>query len=250
LTRLQHDIHPNHFTLTGTLQRLEGQVTQDFAIASLEGDVVVYIERLRAEDGFCLTSRETGIVGHEYPLDANTRILYGRFGHKTITGLGKEKVIHHLETDWLNVGGRMGYVVRRNAGRRNMMRYHDQTEGHGRVPKLQEWFSLIGEADSTSIVGDDWVCIVAFLSQTPEETADWASRVRWEVDGDVATCHWGTDSVRSDFAAGDTHVTERRCDDQCYSRAPMAVAVRARRGDSGNGTIDGTARSRSIYTSG
>jgi hypothetical protein len=208
LTRLQHDIQASQFTVTGMLQRQEGRVTQDFAIASVEGDVVVYIEHLRVGEGFCVMTRETGVVGHEYPLDANTRSLYGRFGRKEVIGLGNKAAVRHLETDWLNVGGYVGYVVCRNEGRRNVMRYHDYAEGQGRVPKLQEWFSLIGEADSTPIVDSDWACIVTFLNHTPEETSQWANRVRLEVNGGVATCRVGSTAVRVDFAAWDTRITE------------------------------------------
>lgn len=211
LSDLHYDIHASHFAVTGALRRLGGQVTHDFAIASFEGDVVVYIERLRTNDGFRVTSRETGIVGHEYSLGSNTRAFYGRFGRRDIIGLGNDEAVHELETDWLNVGGRIGYVVRRNEGQRNVMRYHDQTEGRGRVPKLQEWFSLIGEANPAStMTGDDWACVVTLLNRSPEETGEWVSRVRLEVRGDTATCHLGTDSVRVDFATGETRITETR----------------------------------------
>ena len=205
LVDLDYQLQPNRFTATGTLKRLEGQVEQDFSLASLESDVVVYIERLRVKDGFRMTSRETGIVGHEYPLDSNTRTLFGRFGRKEVVGLSDREAVHELETDWLNIGGHVGYVVRRSGGHRNLMRYHDQTEGTGRVPKLQEWLSLVGEADPASHAGgDDWACVVTFLNQSPEATAEWAERVRFEVDGDVATCRLGEDTVQADFAQMET----------------------------------------------
>jgi hypothetical protein len=208
LVNLHEDIHSSHFTVCGTLQRCAGQIVQDFAIASLEQDIVVYIERLRANVGFRIQSRETGIVGHEYPHDSNQRRVVGAFGQKEFVGVGNSAAIYELKTDWLNLGERIGYVVRRPSGRQNVMRYHDHTDGTGRVPKLQEWLSLIGETDpDANIPGDDWACLVTFLGQSRDETAEWATRVRLEVDGDVATCHVGADAVRADFAARETQVT-------------------------------------------
>lgn len=192
LADLHCDVHPNSFTVTGTLERLKDQVAQDFSLASPETDIVVYIERLRVKDGFRVTSRETGIVGHEYPLDSNTRTLYGRFGRREVVGLGNPEAIHPLKTDWLNIDGHVGYVIRRNPSHQNVMRYHDQAEGIGRVPKLQEWLSLIGEADPVSrLSADDWACAVTFLNQGPEKTVERADRVRFDIDGHIATCHLG-----------------------------------------------------------
>jgi hypothetical protein len=202
---LNEDVHPNHFSVCGTLRRGEEGLEQDFAIASLEKDIVVYIERLRMAHDYRIASRETGIVGHEYPLESNTRVLFGRFGRKEFVGLGNKQMIHELTTDWLNVGGHVGYVVCRQGERQNLMRYHDQTEGQGRVPKVQEWFSLVGEVDpASSLDGDDWACVVTFLNQSPEETADWAERVKFDVDDHVATCSFGSDVVRVDFGSRET----------------------------------------------
>ena len=205
LADLHYDIHPDRFTVTGTLRRLDGEVSQSFAIASLERTTS------RTSNGCgrktVSASRKTGVVGHEYPLDANTRTLYGRFGRKTSSR--GNRAVHQLKTDWLNIGGHVGYVVRRNGGRQNVMRYHDQTDGHGRVPKLQEWLSLIGEEDPASYLStDDWACVVTFLNQSPTETAEWAGRVRFDVDGHTATCHLDDDTIRADFTELKTRIIQ------------------------------------------
>ncbi len=156
-----------------------------------------------------MDTRETGIIGHEYPLDSNRRAIFGQFGREELVGLGNQETVHHLKTNWLNLGGRVGYVVCRHGARSNLMRYHDQTDGFGRVPKLQEWFSLVGDANpGSSIVGSDWACVVTFLNQTPQETADWADRVQFEVAEHVATCDLGDDVVRVDFARLQTRIIE------------------------------------------
>jgi len=107
LTGLQYTIEPTRFSVMGTLHRLKDKVTQDFAIVSLEKDVAVYIERLRAKPGFQPKSRETGVIGHEYPLESNRRTLYGQFGQREVVGVGNEKRVHLLESDWLNLGGKV-----------------------------------------------------------------------------------------------------------------------------------------------
>jgi hypothetical protein len=209
LVDFSEDVNTRSFSVCGTLRRAAGQMAHDFAIASLRKDIVVYVERLRVPNGCRIDSRETGVVGHEYPLDSNTRAIFGAFGRREIVGLGNPPTVHEWETDWLNLGGHVGYVVRRQATRENVMRYHDQSEGQGRVPKLQEWFSLVGDADSGSdLVGEDWACIVTFLNQTPDETERWASQIQFQVEGDAATCSFGADEVRSDFRHFKVRVVE------------------------------------------
>jgi hypothetical protein len=212
LVDLQEDIHPDRFTVCGRPQRCNGQIQQDFVVASLREEIMVYIERLRVKDGCRIESRETGIVGHEYPLDSNRRMIFGGFGSRDLVGVGNPAAIHELETDWLNLGRKIGFVVCRHTGHENLMRYHDFGEGTGRVPKLQEWLSLVGESDpSSNLVGDDWACIVTFLNQSPQETAQWASRVRFDADGDVATCHLDAHVVRANFATRKTLIAEEPC---------------------------------------
>jgi len=200
LAELNHTIGADRFAVTGRLKRLGGQVTQDFAFASLPSDVTVYIERLTTEEGFGVTSRETGVVGHEYDLGTNERILHGRFGTQRLVGAGGEAKTHEWRTDWLNVGDRAGYVVCRTEGRDNLVRYRDLTQGTGRVPKLVEWFSLIGDHDSKALPDQgDWACIVTLLNQPASETEGWAGRVRFSVDGNQTTCRIGANAVRVDF---------------------------------------------------
>ncbi|MBN1911563.1 MAG: hypothetical protein JW818_17610, partial [Pirellulales bacterium] len=209
VTRLKPDVRPDGFTVTGTLKRLGGRVMQDFAVVSFKKDVVVYIERLQAKDGFRPDSRETGVIGHEYPLGENTRTFFGQFGQQEVVGVGNARAVRTLESDWLNIGGQVGYVVRREAGHDNLMRYHDEPHGEGRVPKLQEWFSLVGDRDPAPLSGEgDWACVVTFLNQSPEQTARWAQRVRFTIDGDTATCRIGSDVVAVDYARGNTRVEE------------------------------------------
>ena len=104
----------------------------------------------------------------------------------------------------------VGYVVRRHPDRENLIRYHDQSGGMGRVPKLQEWFSLVGDSPrSDSVAGDGWSCIVTFLNQQAAETAESATRVRFEVRDEVATCVCGDEIVRADFASFATQISSR-----------------------------------------
>ncbi|HLA84558.1 MAG TPA: hypothetical protein VJL29_07170 [Thermoguttaceae bacterium] len=209
IVKLNPQVEADRFAATGEIKRLGGRVTQDFAFASLKKDVVVYIERLQAKDGFRPKTRETGVVGHEYPLGENTRTLFGRFGRKQVVALGNARAVHPLESDWLNVGGKVGYVVRRGAGRTNLMRYHDERSGEGRVPQLQEWFSLVGDRKPAPLSGTgDWACVVTFLNQSPEETAQQAEQVRFTVDGDTAVCRMGDDVVTVDFARKTTTIQE------------------------------------------
>ena len=200
LTKLNHAIGADSFTVTGRLSRLDGQVTQDFAFASLPSDVTVYVERLTAAEGSRVTSRETGVVGHEYDLGTNERVFHGPFGTQQVVGVGGEAKTHEWRTDWLNVGDRIGYVVCRVEGHENLVRYHDLAQGTGRVPKLLEWFSLIGDPDSTAMADQgDWACIVTFLNQPAGDTERWAGRLQFIADGDQATCRIGANMVRVDF---------------------------------------------------
>jgi hypothetical protein len=209
LTRLHHDVQPRSFSVTGSLARLGGKVVHDFAYASLARDATVYVERLTVVPGFRLASRESGIVGHEYAPGTNERTLTGRHGTTRVVGTGGTSAVHEIDTDWLNLGGRVGYVVRRLPGRRNLMRYHDAPRGKGRVPKLQEWISLVGERDPAAWAATgDWACVVTFLNQSPRETAASAERVTLEIQGGRATCRIGRDTVEVDFAHKRARITE------------------------------------------
>jgi len=200
LVAVNPDVQTDRFSVTGTLERCEGAVTQDFSFVSLPGDVTVYIERLRTADDVNITHRETGVIGHEYDLGKNTRTVYGRFGQATVHGTGGEERLRQWPSDWFNVGGRIGYVVKRSPERANVIRYHDAREGSGRVPKLQEWFSLVGNADVKAIAPEgDWACVVTFLNQTSNATGACVDTIRFNVSGDMATCRMGDEVIKVDF---------------------------------------------------
>jgi len=202
LKSVRHAIRPDGFSVMGDLQRFHGQVAQSFFYTSLAGDVTVYVERLRASPEFAVQTRETGIVGLEYDLGRNVRQLYSSQGKLNTVGVGGEKArVVSLKTDWLNIDDRVGYVVRRLPRRENVMRFHDEVAGSGRVPKLQEWISLIGESDAASSGNSDWACLVTFLNQKRLNTASWARRITFTVDGERAICRIGSEEVLVDLSS-------------------------------------------------
>lgn len=196
------------FWVIGRLNRCSGKVRHDFAFISPAADVTIYVERLRYQDGFRPDTRETGIIGHEYDISSNHRTLFGRFGSLQIQGTGGEAKTHELATDWLNVGNRIGYVIKRLPDMKNVVRYHDITNGTGRVPKLQEWFSLIGDANIGSSSGDDqWACLVTYPNRSAEETERLAETVRFQADANTAVVSFRSEAdpesttLRVDFGA-------------------------------------------------
>lgn len=203
LLRVRPDVQTNRFRVTGSLQRCDGKVTQDFAFVSLPGDLTIYVERLRAAEDFKLTARETGVIGHEYDLGRNTRMLYGRFGKMTMQGVGGKESVHEWPSDWFNIADQVGYVVKRCPGRKNVIRYHDLTQGVGRVPKLQEWFSLVGDAETRTLPPEgEWACVVTFLNQQSGATEAAADKVVFDAAGDGATCRIGDETIQVDFGDG------------------------------------------------
>jgi hypothetical protein len=207
LTAFHQDIRPDQFNVTGTLKRRKAGVLQDFAFVSLPQDVTIYVERIRLLKRARLTERETGVVGHEFELGANQRTLFGPFGQQVVSGYGpKNAEVREWEANWLNVGNRIGYVVRRGHRRPNVIRYHDLSRDSG---ILQEWYSLVGDKDTRRLAAEgDWACVVAFLNQSAEDTASWADadRVKFEVAGDEATCRIAEHTIRVDFATCQTSV--------------------------------------------
>ncbi len=200
LERIRHEVRPDGFWVVGELSRLDGRARHAFAYASLAKDVTVYIERLSGSGIAKLSDRETGVVGHEYGFGSNERTLYGRHGSTRVVGDGGENRVIELDTDWLNIGGRVGYVVRREPSAPNVMRYHDQVRGTGRVPKLQEWLSLVGNRTPSDVATQpDWSCVVTFLNQSADQTATWLQRVEFGTDTSRAVCRIGEDTVRVDF---------------------------------------------------
>lgn len=174
----------NGFWVVGRLRRCEGNVQHDFAFVSPDSDVTLYVERIRCLSGFQTTTCETGIVGHEYDIGSNRRMLWGRFGSLEVKGTGGAEKSHELVTDWLNVGNRIGYVVKRLPKSQNVVRYHDLSKGSGRVPKLQEWFSLIGNAEKTVAAGDQWACVVTYPNRRAEAMEALADGARFQKTGD------------------------------------------------------------------
>lgn len=135
------------------------------------------------------------MIGLEYPLGANQRVLHGPWGALTTTGYGGEAQVHALNGAWLNIDNRVGYVVLRGDGRTNVIRYHDEAQGSGRVPQLQEWISLVGDPETRPPADPCWTCVVTFVNQAANETERWASRVRFSVQEGQAACKIGEESV-------------------------------------------------------
>lgn len=208
LTRIDVDARPNAFRVSGTLARCQGRLAQDFFFASPPGDFTVYVERLRIDEGFRLASRETGVVGLEYALGSNHRTLHGPWGARKTTSYGGKAAVHVLEGNWLNIDDQVGYVVLRSDNRLNVIRYHDESRGVGRVPQLQEWISLVGEADPVALPASSWACVVTFLNKTAKDTAKLAETARLEVDGDKATCRMGEDEISVSFGGQTGHPGE------------------------------------------
>ena len=200
LERIQHEVRPDGFWVAGELSRLGGKVRHAFAYASLAKDITVYIERLSGSGISKISDRQTGVIGHEYGFGSNERKLRGRHGSTRVVGEGGQSRVIQLDTDWLNIGGRVGYVVRRVPNVSNVMRYRDQVRGTGRVPKLQEWVSLVGNRAPADIsTQPDWSCVVTFLNQSADQTATWVRRVEFSADANQAICRIGQDVVRIDF---------------------------------------------------
>jgi len=201
LRGISHQVTSNSFTVSGVLDRHKGAVQQAFFFTSLPGDMTVYIERLRRQKDFALRSRETGVIGLEYEFGKNAHTLFGQHGALTTLGVGGDQPrVVELATDWLNISDRIGYVVRRYPATTNVMRFHDEVAGTGRVPKLEEWISLIGEKDPGTAPSDsDWACLVTFANQTKAQTAQEAGRVRFSVSGDTAVCRIGDKEIRADL---------------------------------------------------
>jgi hypothetical protein len=194
-----HQITSNSFTVSGVLDRHKGAVQQAFFFASLPGDLTVYIERLRTQKDFALRSRETGVIGLEYEFGKNQHTLYGQHGALTALGVGGDRPrVVELSTDWLNISDRIGYIVRRYPPAQNVMRFHDEIGGAGRIPKLEEWLSLIGEeVAGTAPADSDWACLVTFANQKKAQTAGQAGKVQFSVRGDTAICRIGGQEIRA-----------------------------------------------------
>ncbi len=199
LKNFKIDLDSDGFTVRGTLLRCRGKLAQDFFYASPPGDFTVYVECLRPQKDFRLDSRETGVIGLEYDLGKNTRALHGDFGTLEVMGYGGEVKTHQLKCNWLNIDNRIGYVICRSDGPLNIIRYHDKDAGSGRVPKLQEWLSLVGEFPPSLPSDRNWACVVTGLNQDAQETARWSRQVQFVVNGNWATVKFGKISVTAEL---------------------------------------------------
>ena len=194
IINISPEIYENSFTVKGKIKRIgEGlDLVQDFSFTSLSGDITVYIERLTKISG-SVTSRETGLVGHEFELWEPERILYTGEGSETVSVNGDGSV--RMFTNWLNIGSKIGYVVCRN-GPENMMTYHYSDER----TRDCDYITLIGE--SSAEWTSDWACVVTFLNQSQDQTAKCAKNVVFKVKGNSATCTIGKEKIVVDFGEG------------------------------------------------
>ena len=192
---LEH-IHPllkeNSFNITGKIRRQAAgaELVQDVAFFSMEDDITVYIERLTKITG-PVNSRETGLVGHEFELGDSQRKLYTGDGTTMATTSGAESI--EIQSNWLNIGGKIGYVVCRT-GIQNIMTYHYSTERNRNC----DFINLIGETSSDWTT--DWACVVTFPNQDQAATARWAEKIVFNVDGNTAICTIGDQTLTVDFS--------------------------------------------------
>lgn len=200
LLYLQIETDEHGFQVTGTLSRCKGQLEHDFYYASAADDYTVYVERLRPKTGFQLKSRESGVIGLEYSIDSNQRILYGSFGSLTAQGKGGPKSVRTLTSNWLNIDNKIGFVVCRPVGQQNIMRYHDNNKIAGRKPHLQEWISLVGEETPDLTSDTSWTCVVTFLNQDAQQTKSQQALVKLTADRDHASCLIGEKIFHVDFS--------------------------------------------------
>jgi hypothetical protein len=102
---------------------------------------------------------------------------------------------HHRHTGWFNVGTRIGYAARRIPDVQDVVRYHDEAAGTGRVPKLQEWFSLVGNAGQLFAAGQ-WAYVVTYPGRTTEETERLAKKLRFQAQAETAAVHIAIDATQ------------------------------------------------------
>lgn len=185
------ELKRDNFNITGKLRRnAKGlSLIQDVSFTSLKKDITVYIERLTKISG-AVTSRETGLVGHEFELLEPERILYTDGGTTVVSKTGDKSI--KMVTNWLNIGGKIGYVVCRN-GSENLMTYHSSIQKGFNC----DYINLVGE--SSSEWASDWACVVTFLNQDQVNTASWADKVVFKVVGNSATCKIGKEEVSVNF---------------------------------------------------
>ena len=208
ITALKTATADDAFIVAIRLNRLDGAIQHDAVFVSPPGDLVFYLERITLPGTSDPPARRTGVIGHEYPLGSNERTLYFSGGRTTLIGEGNKPGTLRFETDWLNIGDRLGYIIKRRPGCTNIVHYIDQEKGEGRVPKLQEWFSLIGEEPPIAWPeGADYAGLVTCLNQTARQTAKRAKRTRFEVENGLARLRNGSFEVQVDFDTLSVHTT-------------------------------------------
>jgi hypothetical protein len=185
------ELRADGFTVTGRFIRNgKGvELIQDISFTSLKDDITVYIERLSKVSG-TVTSRETGLVGHEFELSGSDRVLYSAGNKLIVSQDGKEA--GRIQSNWLNIGGKTGYVICRN-GPQNIITYHAVRE----KDRNCDYINLIGEESSDW--EKDWACLVTFLNQDEVQTSRWAENVIFRVKGNSATCKIGNEKVSVSF---------------------------------------------------
>lgn len=191
IERIHHEIFKNGFTIKGRFRRnIDGlELIQDVSFSSLGDDITVYTERFTKISGV-ITSRETGLIGHEFEQYEPDRILYHDNGASVVNVNGGQSF--NVSSNWLNIGDKIGYVVCRN-GQDNIITYHTAFERDRNC----DYINLIGEKDSKW--SDDWACVVTFLNQKHTLTADWVDKVDFRVKGDSATCKIGNEKITVNF---------------------------------------------------
>jgi len=201
------------------LNRGEGNVRHEAVFVSPPGDVVFYVERITVLNGSPPQNRRTGVVGHEYPLGVNERTVYFDGGDAVLVGEGNQAGARVFETDWFNVGNQIGYVVKRLPEHRNVVQYEDREKGDGRVPKLQEWYSLIGDPDAWNDA-TDYACLVTYLNQSSKRTARCAESTQFSINGGIATVRTKSHTLRVDFDALTVTVTPALRGDWDWTETP------------------------------
>ncbi|MBD3177806.1 MAG: hypothetical protein GF320_21745 [Armatimonadia bacterium] len=192
------------FIAMGRILHHGGTITQDVAFASPAADVTIYVERVAAPDGYSAESRLGAPIGLEYPLGANSRLLVGEFGRRRVVGVEEgDPRTTSLPSSWLTIDDRVGYVVLREADRLNVMRHRDEVRGEGRVPKLQEWISLIGDPQGLALGPDpEWACVITLLGERARAAEQVAGSASLRVQGARAEVAGPGFRVQVDFERG------------------------------------------------
>ncbi|WP_425395380.1 hypothetical protein [Aeoliella sp.] len=204
LRHLELDQQENSFRVTGSLDRADDKVVQDFYFASPAADYTVYVERIRIAEGHTVNRRWTGLIGVQPSLGDEAVSIQTADGEFKLLSKGGEKQSHRFVSDWLNVGGSIGYVVKRSTTTPNEILVQDKIEFDARRPHLQEWVSLVANDEPLAGPTEDWACVVALPNSDAAQTRKARNQVRFEVHGDTATVTVFGDTYAVDFGDGST----------------------------------------------